>query len=124
MKNIITILSICFCLVANAQEEHKKKGNNELTAGIVFATAGTSFITGGLLYRYLSPLQQNKDAIGYKRSESEYKFNQGVLFGCGSAFSAVGALLIAFGVNDIKISKKSTLKIESAGTGLSSKITF
>ncbi len=124
MKNIITTLSIFICLVANAQEGLKKKGNDKITAGIVFATTGTSFITGGLLYRYLSPLQTNKEAIGYKRSESEYKFNQGVLFGCGGAFSIAGAILIGFGANDIKLSKKSTLKIESSGTGLSSTITF
>lgn len=124
MRNTITMLSICVCLVASAQENLRKKGNDKLTAGIVFATAGTSFITGGLFYRYLSPLQTNKDAVGYKRSESEYKSNQGVLFGCGAVFSVAGALLIGFGTNDIRLSKKSTLKIESSGTGLSSTITF
>lgn len=124
MRNTITMLSICVCLVASAQENLRKKGNDKLTAGIVFATAGTSFITGGLFYRYLSPLQRNEKAIGYKHSESEYKFNQGVLLGCGSAFSIAGALLIGFGANDIKLSKKYSLKIESSGTGISSTITF
>lgn len=124
MRNIITTLLICFSLAANAQEGLKKSGRDKLTAGIVFATAGTSFITGGLFYRYLSPLQTNKDVVGYKRSESEYKSNQGVLFGCGAVFSVAGALLIGFGANDIKLSKKYSLKIESSGTGISSTITF